>query len=1014
MNRSPCGDTNIFNSSDGSESSDESCLLSDCDSDISFNQIVTANRYLVENEINSFCHFDEQSNLNILHLNCRSLKKNFDSLKTLLNSVNQKLTAIAISETWLTPSTEHIFQLQEYDFVSNSRSSKVGGGVGIYIDNDLTYKKRLDLSILNDIIECIFIEVIQPKTNFLIGCVYRPPGTDIMLFNDNISAILDKINSKRRPLLTFLTGDFNIDLLKSESHGPTRDFLNILNSYSFIPTIKSPTRITETSATLIDNIFINDIKHKIDSAAIYSDISDHLPIIIHFQMTFEKKHHKTEIYKRVYTDELIDNFCLALSDVNWDDIYIDAENNSNASELYDTFCGKFINIFNEYFPLKMFKTSKRLTPRQEWMTKALVKSCNKKSLLYKQFIKNKTASKREKYIKYRNKLNSLLKAAKQKYYENKFQAVSGNIHKTWQLLNHVMSRNQAPKIVTNFLKDGNIINSPSEIVEQFNNYFVNVGPRLARVIPPANKSFSSFLCNSPCNSLSLYLTNSSEIINVVKNLCDKTSYGFDSVPVNIVKKCISTIAEPLSCLINCSFRTGRFPDNLKVAKVCPIFKNGSENEFSNYRPISILPSFSKIYEKVAYNRLESFLLSNDSITKCQYGFRSKHSAYMALLDMYNKASESLDKGNYSVGIFIDLSKAFDTIDHDILGRKLEFYGVRGIALQWFKDYLSNRKQCVYFNDTLSSLKNVSCGIPQGSMLGPLLFILYINDIIHCSQLLHFILFADDTNLFLSNKNISELMLLVNTELVKLCEWFKANKLSLNAKKTSFMLFGRKGKSIGDCFVINIDGTKIERVDHTKFLGVYIDETLNWKQHTSHVSSKISMSIGVMNRVKCFLSTNVLKTLYFSLIHPYLIYCNIVWGNANNITLNKLTTLQKRAIRLITHSHFRCSTSHLFNKLKILKLVDIYKFQLGQFIFKSINNLLPKSSSYHIKKHDLTHDYPLRNECSISTVSFKTKIRENYIGVSGPQLWNLLPELVKSSVTFLIFKRNLKDFLLKHY
>jgi len=244
-----------------------------------------------------------------------------------------------------------------------------------------------------------------------------------------------------------------------------------------------------------------------------------------------------------------------------------------------------------------------------------------------------------------------------------------------------------------------------------------------------------------------------------------------------MKCCIEHVAVAISNLINLSFTTGCFPNQLKIAKICPIFKNGSKEVFSNYRPISVLPSFSKIFEKAAYIRIQSYINANDILTKRQYGFRPKHSTAMAVLDMCDKVKEAIDDHLHSIGIFVDLSKAFDTINHNILFAKLEHYGFRGLVLKWFVDYLTNRKQYVIFNHGTSSLLDIVCGVPQGSILGPLLFIIYVNDIINCSETLSFILFADDTNLFYSTKDVHDLMNTVNSELSKLYNWFCSNKLS---------------------------------------------------------------------------------------------------------------------------------------------------------------------------------------------------------------------------------------------
>ena len=355
--------------------------------------------------------------------------------------------------------------------------------------------------------------------------------------------------------------------------------------------------------------------------------------------------------------------------------------------------------------------------------------------MYRNYIANPVPSLKERYIKYRNKLKSVLLKAKQSYYLNKFKLASGNLRRTWKLINNVLDKNRADNCVINFVKNGSIINSPKDIVEHFNDYFVNIGSNLASAIPPQTKHFSSYMQNSTSNSLALYFTDANEVINVVNGFSNKSSSGCDNVPVDVMKASILQIAEPLAAMINCSFRTGTFPDNLKIAKVCPVFKSGSVSNFSDYRPISVLPSFSKVFEKIAYNRLYNFVNSQDILTSCQYGFRPKHSTYMAILDMYDSISAALDNNKFAIGIFIDLAKAFDTLNHDLLCRKLEIYGIRGIPLQWFKSYLSNRKQYVSLNGISSSQKNITCGVPQGSIMGPLLFIFYINDIVRCSSLL---------------------------------------------------------------------------------------------------------------------------------------------------------------------------------------------------------------------------------------------------------------------------------------
>jgi hypothetical protein len=289
---------------------------------------------------------------------------------------------------------------------------------------------------------------------------------------------------------------------------------------------------------------------------------------------------------------------------------------------------------------------------------------------------------------------------------------------------------------------------------------------LAASIQPASTHFLNYLKNNYLESFVLYPTDANEIIRIASCLDNKQSSGFDGIPVNIMKSTAHFIAEPISAIINSSMDTGIFPDALKIAKVCPVFKDGDKSIFQNYRPISVLPSFSKVFEKVIFNRLLHYLDLRNILCNSQYGFRKNHSTFMSLIDMYDRISLAVDKIEFSIGIFIDLSKAFDTLDHCILLRKLEHYGIRGVALDWFKSYLSNRTQCVALNGVTSSFKTITYGVPQGFILGPLLFILYINDIVNCSDLLLFILFADDTNLFFSCSDIKQLFTTGNIELAK--------------------------------------------------------------------------------------------------------------------------------------------------------------------------------------------------------------------------------------------------------
>jgi hypothetical protein len=319
-----------------------------------------------------------------------------------------------------------------------------------------------------------------------------------------------------------------------------------------------------------------------------------------------------------------------------------------------------------------------------------------------------------------------------------------------------------------------------------------------------------------------------EIIKIVNKFNQNKSAGHDNIDTFIIKRVATEIAKPLTSIFNLSIATGIVPQKLKIAKVIPIFKKNDPELFSNYRPVSVLPCFSKILERLIFNRCITYIDRHRILNDKQFGFRSNHSTSMAIIQLVDTIYNAVEKNETTIGIFLDLSKAFDTIDHKILIHKLELYGFRGIVLDWFKDYLYNRKQYVYYNSCDSELKDIICGVPQGSILGPLLFILYVNDIINTSNVLDVILFADDTTILYSNKDIRSKFGLINNELKEVSNWFRANKLSVNATKTNYMVLGtphmtskNKNAIIDDVNVsanIILDETALERVDSTRFLG----------------------------------------------------------------------------------------------------------------------------------------------------------------------------------------------------
>ena len=516
------------------------------------------------------------------------------------------------------------------------------------------------------------------------------------------------------------------------------------------------------------------------------------------------------------------------------------------------------------------------------------------------------------------------------------------------------------------------------------------------------------------NTVFLQPVSENEIKNITKAFSSEKAAGYDNISMSIVKLTINYISRPLTHIVNLSLSQGFVPDEMKIARVIPLYKSEDKSFVKNYRPVSILPVFSKILEKVFYNRILNYLNKNEILYANQYGFRKGHSTASALLDLYDKISEAIDKKEVAVGVFLDLSKAFDTVNHNILFEKLEYYGVRGIALSWIKSYFSNRKQFVQFNNSSSTSKNITCGVPQGSILGPLLFLIYINDICNVSTLAKLILFADDTSLFFSHRDPVYLVNMINQELEKFSIWLRTNRLSLNLDKTKFMIFKPRQKLLELDVKLLLNDREIDQVEKIVFLGVILDDKLSWKSHISQVSTKISKSIGIIRKSSFFLLKQSLFTLYYSLVYPYLQYCNIVWASTYASNLFRLVVLQKRIVRIMNNSTFDSHTSMIFKNLRLLKFNDICKLQTCQFMFLYKKNLVPEHFKNIFLLNSQIHNYNTRRANEFHIVTPRTNLRQFSIKYQGPFLYNSLDNDIVNSVSLSSFTKKLKKLFCSMY
>ena len=384
---------------------------------------------------------------------------------------------------------------------------------------------------------------------------------------------------------------------------------------------------------------------------------------------------------------------------------------------------------------------------------------------------------------------------------------------------------------------------------------------------------------------------------------------------------------------------------------------------------------------------------------------------MALVTLVDKITTAINDGDYVLGLFIDFSKAFDCINHNILFQKLEHYGVRGVALQWFESYLYNRQQYVTFDGVNSDMKTIVCGVPQGSILGPLLFLLYVNDIVNAIPKLFSLLYADDTNSFKTGKKLSEIFAVMNSEICELVKWLNINMLKLNVKKKHYMIFSSQRKNVIHDEKLYVNGKEINQVSHTKFLGVIIDDKLSWDYHIKHIRNKIVKGIGIVSKAKKYLNKSCLRTLYSSIIYPYLTYCIEVWGSATQSRLNPLFILQKKAIRIISQSGYRDHTAPLFKKLHLLNLKNIYFYQIGIFMFKFHHGILPPIFNDMFQTNTNIHSYSTRQRNQLHVPVAKYKCLQLSVRFKGVSIWNTIRSKLDIYCSIHSYKSSLRKFLL---
>lgn len=794
---------------------------------------------------------------------------------------------------------------------------------------------------------CIIIKL--NNQTVLVGTYRSPSYSNISPFLASLNELLTKLNKYQNIIYV---GDINIAINLDKIDQSSEDYLNVMAYHGLLPAHTLVTR--DASQKSIDHVFL---KSNLPALTLVPNatITDHKPVISFLLNTSVCKQEPI-VHKILDEKSLIEDINTIKAEI----IYQSKDPEFCINYLIDEI-SKLIQKNT-----RVYQSSRRKRIIKPWLTPGLLRCIqNRDNLHLKQKQDPTNDTLKITYKRYRNYCNELLKSVKKTYDSDQVEKAGKDNKKMWEAVKAISNisnkSNSIPKELLTLAPD------PQDSLNLVNKYFTNVGKNLADKITKNkqhNKTADKKIKNT-LNSLVLTETDEEEVNTVINGLKNECSVGWDGISNKIIKLCKPFLVPILTYIINLCFTRGIFPTALKKSVVVPIYKDGDRDCVGNYRPISLLPAFSKILEKIINNRLVNYLEKYNIFSKNQHGFRKGKSTTDAVQDLNEFLTQNLDAGQKCLGIFLDLAKAFDTVSVSILINKLQDIGVRGVQLQIFESYLSGRSQQVKIGTYLSDAMPITHGVPQGSILGPTLFLIYINDIC-LTELTHgkLVAYADDTALVFAADSWREVFEAAQNGLNDITAMLNNNDLSLNTNKTKYICFSIRNtissQNLKSNLIIHkcaLDSNScncphLENTTYLKYLGVIYDNNLSFKRHINSVTNRLRKLMVVFKKLRHCVKPKTLKTIYFALCQTVATYCILIWGGAPKTILKPLEVAQRGILKISKFKNILYPTKTLYQECEVLTIRQLFIVatiltQHGKMHFDEA--LLKKRKSHNICK-----------------------------------------------------------------